>query len=116
MAVQWQMDLLTVSHECIITSCFHRFVFRLLLPYERHLKGEQDMPLPLTKPRKQESSQEKASAAGAKTKAVGVKKLKGPKPGSKKDKGETRLEQTQVSSNCCLIMTLSGPVFFSLCV
>ncbi|XP_017287031.1 AT-rich interactive domain-containing protein 5B isoform X2 [Kryptolebias marmoratus] len=78
-------------------TCTRRHYERLLLPYERHLKGEQDKPLPLAKPRKQESSQEKASTAGAKTKAVGAKKLKGPKPGSKKDKGETSQEQTQDS-------------------
>uniref|UniRef100_A0A3Q2ZJU8 AT-rich interaction domain 5B n=1 Tax=Kryptolebias marmoratus TaxID=37003 RepID=A0A3Q2ZJU8_KRYMA len=92
-------------------TCTRRHYERLLLPYERHLKGEQDKPLPLAKPRKQESSQEKASTAGAKTKAVGAKKLKGPKPGSKKDKGETSQEQTQVSPNCCLIRILSVPIF-----
>uniref|UniRef100_A0A1A8FQN1 AT rich interactive domain 5B (MRF1-like) n=1 Tax=Nothobranchius korthausae TaxID=1143690 RepID=A0A1A8FQN1_9TELE len=76
-------------------TCTRRHYERLLLPYERNLKGEQDKPLPLAKPRKQESSQDKASTAGAKAKAVGTKKLKAPKPGSKKDKGESREEQTQ---------------------
>lgn len=76
------------------------FFLRLLLPYERHIKGEQDKPLPLTKPRKQEASQEKAS--GAKAKGVGAKKLKvpiTPKLESKKDRGETvkGQEQSQVS-------------------
>lgn len=76
------------------------FFLRLLLPYERHIKGEQDKPLPLAKPRKQEGGQDKAS--GVKAKAVGAKKLKGPnthKPESKKDRGETvkGQEQSQVS-------------------
>lgn len=71
-------------------TCTRRHYERLLLPYERHIKGEQDKPLPLTKPRKQEGVQEKAS--GAKAKGAGAKKLKGPnslKLGSKKDRGET---------------------------
>lgn len=76
------------------------FLHRLLLPYERHIKGEQDKPLPLPKPRKQEGSQDKDS--GAKVKALGSKKLKAintPKLESKKDQGETEQdhEQSQVS-------------------
>ncbi|KAM4599004.1 AT-rich interactive domain-containing protein 5B isoform 2-T2 [Fundulus diaphanus] len=81
-------------------TCTRRHYERLLLPYERHLKGEQDKPLPLAKPRKQESSQEKAPGAGAKVKVVGAKKLKGPHPpklGSKKERGEAEQEQTQES-------------------
>uniref|UniRef100_A0A3Q0RHJ6 ARID domain-containing protein n=1 Tax=Amphilophus citrinellus TaxID=61819 RepID=A0A3Q0RHJ6_AMPCI len=82
-------------------TCTRRHYERLLLPYERHIKGEPDKPLPLAKPRKQESSQEKAS--GAKAKGIGAKKLKSlnnPKLGSKKDRGETvkGQEQSQVSS------------------
>uniref|UniRef100_A0A3B5MD89 ARID domain-containing protein n=1 Tax=Xiphophorus couchianus TaxID=32473 RepID=A0A3B5MD89_9TELE len=81
-------------------TCTRRHYERLLLPYERHLKGEQDKPLPLAKPRKQEGSQEKASGASVKVKVVGAKKLKGPnhpKLGSKKDRGEVKQELTQVS-------------------
>ncbi|KAK2824495.1 hypothetical protein Q5P01_021670 [Channa striata] len=76
-------------------TCTRRHYERLLLPYERHIKGEQDKPLPLSKPRKQEGGQEKAS--GAKAKGVGAKKLKGNnlKPGSKKDRGETVIGQEQ---------------------
>ncbi|XP_039995902.1 AT-rich interactive domain-containing protein 5B [Xiphias gladius] len=77
-------------------TCTRRHYERLLLPYERHIKGEQDKPLPLAKPRKQEASQEKTS--GAKAKGVGAKKLKGPhnpKLGSKKDRGETVKGQEQ---------------------
>uniref|UniRef100_A0A3P9NQZ0 AT-rich interaction domain 5B n=1 Tax=Poecilia reticulata TaxID=8081 RepID=A0A3P9NQZ0_POERE len=61
---------------------------------------EQDKPLPLAKPRKQECSQEKASGPGAKVKVVGAKKLKvpnHPKLGSKKDRGEVKQELTQVN-------------------
>nr|XP_020454431.1 AT-rich interactive domain-containing protein 5B [Monopterus albus] len=76
-------------------TCTRRHYERLLLPYERHIKGEQDKPLPLTKPRKPEGSQEKAS--GAKAKGVGAKKLKSnnPKLGSKKERGETVKGQEQ---------------------
>ncbi|CAN9499629.1 unnamed protein product [Ophioblennius macclurei] len=73
-------------------TCTRRHYERLLLPYERHIKGEQDKPLPLAKPRKQEGGQEKAAGAGAKAKGVGAKKLKGlssnQKAGSKKERGE----------------------------
>jgi len=72
------------------------FFLRLLLPYERHVKGEHDKPLPFVKPKKQEGGQEKAS--GAKTKGVGAKKFKGsnnPKLGSKKDRGEAMKDQEQ---------------------
>ncbi|KAM3605622.1 uncharacterized protein V6R79_002165 [Siganus canaliculatus] len=77
-------------------TCTRRHYERLLLPYERHIKGEQDKPLPLTKPKKQEGGQEKPS--GAKAKGVGVKKLKSPntpKPESKKERGETVKGQEQ---------------------
>lgn len=77
-------------------TCTRRHYERLLLPYERHIKGEQDKPLPLTKPRKQECSQEKIS--GAKAKGLGAKKLKSPnnpKQGSKKDRGDTVKGQEQ---------------------
>ena len=75
------------------------FLLRLLLPYERHIKGEQDKPLPLAKPRK-DGVQEKVS--GAKSKGVGAKKLKipnNPKQGNRRDRGETEKgqEQSQVS-------------------
>uniref|UniRef100_A0A8D3B2U4 ARID domain-containing protein n=1 Tax=Scophthalmus maximus TaxID=52904 RepID=A0A8D3B2U4_SCOMX len=83
-------------------TCTRRHYERLLLPYERHVRGEQDKPLPLAKPRKQECSQEKAS--GAKAKGVGAKKLKSPnnpnnpdnpKLGSKNERGETVKDQEQ---------------------
>uniref|UniRef100_UPI0037E88856 AT-rich interactive domain-containing protein 5B n=1 Tax=Semicossyphus pulcher TaxID=241346 RepID=UPI0037E88856 len=78
-------------------TCTRRHYERLLLPYERHIKGETDKPLPLTKPRKQEGCQEKVSAVKG-VKGVGAKKLKGPgnlKLESKKDRGETVKGQEQ---------------------
>ncbi|XP_068424828.1 AT-rich interactive domain-containing protein 5B [Clinocottus analis] len=77
-------------------TCTRRHYERLLLPYERHVKGEHDKPLPLVKPKKQEGGQEKAS--GAKAKGVGAKKFKGfnnPKLGSRKDRGEAVKDQEQ---------------------
>ncbi|XP_071755565.2 AT-rich interactive domain-containing protein 5B-like [Centroberyx gerrardi] len=70
-------------------TCTRRHYERLLLPYERHVKGEKDKPLPLAKPRKPDGSQEKATI---KAKGVGVKKSKSPnnpKQGIKKERGET---------------------------
>uniref|UniRef100_A0A8C6WHB2 ARID domain-containing protein n=1 Tax=Neogobius melanostomus TaxID=47308 RepID=A0A8C6WHB2_9GOBI len=79
-------------------TCTRRHYERLLLPYERHIKGEQDKPLPLTKPRKPEGEQEKTS--GAKAKGLGAKKLKNPnnpKQICKKERGDAAqgLEQSQ---------------------
>ncbi|KAK5908739.1 hypothetical protein CgunFtcFv8_016772 [Champsocephalus gunnari] len=77
-------------------TCTRRHYERLLLPYERQIKGEHDKPLPLSKPKKQEGGQEKAS--GAKSKGVGAKKLKSPnnpKLGSRKDREETVKDHEQ---------------------
>lgn len=81
---------------------------RLLLPYERHVKGEHDKPLPLVKAKKQEGGPEKAS--GAKAKGVGAKKFKGcnnPKLGSKKDRGEAAKEQEQSQVSHRLLIRIS---------
>ncbi|XP_056147262.1 AT-rich interactive domain-containing protein 5B-like [Lampris incognitus] len=75
-------------------TCTRRHYERLLLPYERHIKGEKDKPLPSVKPRKQEGSQLKTVAV--KAKGAGAKKSKGPsnpKQGSKKDDEEMRKGQ-----------------------
>lgn len=89
---------ITWSEHNLICVPLSAFFLRLLLPYERHIKGEQDKPLPLAKPRKQEVSQDKAPVA--KVKAVGAKKLKGPntpKPESKKERETVKdQEQSQV--------------------
>uniref|UniRef100_A0A3B4AHG8 ARID domain-containing protein n=1 Tax=Periophthalmus magnuspinnatus TaxID=409849 RepID=A0A3B4AHG8_9GOBI len=81
-------------------TCTRRHYERLLLPYERHIKGEQDKPLPLTKPRKQEGGAEKVP--GAKLKGLGTKKPKNPnnpKQAIKKERGDATAgpEQSQVS-------------------
>ncbi|XP_061545857.1 AT-rich interactive domain-containing protein 5B [Phycodurus eques] len=73
-------------------TCTRRHYERLLLPYERHLKGEQDKPLPLTKPRSQEK------VPSAKAKGVRAKKAKGPtgaKQASRKERGEAAKGQQQ---------------------
>ncbi|XP_077600896.1 uncharacterized protein LOC144215686 isoform X3 [Stigmatopora nigra] len=46
-------------------TCTRRHYERLVLPYERHLKGEDDQPLPLNKPRKpyKHPSEEKTNKA-----------------------------------------------------
>ncbi|XP_077438036.1 aT-rich interactive domain-containing protein 5B [Vanacampus margaritifer] len=64
-------------------TCTRRHYERLLLPYERHLKGEQDKPLPLSKPRSQEK------APSAKAKSVGAKKAKGPNAGKQASRKES---------------------------
>lgn len=46
---------------------------RLILPYERFTKGEEDKPLPPAKPRKQEAGTQEA---GIKTKVLSVKRPK----------------------------------------
>ncbi|XP_077468727.1 aT-rich interactive domain-containing protein 5B isoform X2 [Stigmatopora argus] len=73
-------------------TCTRRHYERLLLPYERHLKGEQDKPLPLSKPRNHEK------APPAKVKGVaGVKKVKVPSGVKtvRKDRGEMAATQRQ---------------------
>ncbi|XP_072293751.1 AT-rich interactive domain-containing protein 5B [Eucyclogobius newberryi] len=77
-------------------TCTRRHYERLLLPYERHIKGEQDKPLPMTKPRKQEGVQEKAP--GVSLKGLGAKKPKNPsnpKQGCKKERGDATTGQEQ---------------------
>ncbi|XP_032108468.1 AT-rich interactive domain-containing protein 5B isoform X2 [Sapajus apella] len=64
-------------------TCTRRHYERLILPYERFIKGEEDKPLPPIKPRKQEnSSQENEN----KTKVSGTKRIKHEILKSKKEK------------------------------
>ncbi|XP_058154877.1 AT-rich interactive domain-containing protein 5B isoform X3 [Dasypus novemcinctus] len=64
-------------------TCTRRHYERLILPYERFIKGEEDKPLPPIKPRKQEnSSQENEN----KTKVSGTKRIKHENLKSKKEK------------------------------
>ncbi|XP_048406910.1 AT-rich interactive domain-containing protein 5B isoform X1 [Stegostoma tigrinum] len=61
-------------------TCTRRHYERLILPYERYIKGEEDKPLPPVKPRKQESSppesESKVRAAAAKRKTEPNRKVK----------------------------------------
>lgn len=60
-----------MSHS---TNLSHFPLFlRLILPYERFTKGEEDKPLPPTKPRKQESGGPEGSV---KTKLTAIKRPK----------------------------------------
>ncbi|XP_037400118.1 AT-rich interactive domain-containing protein 5B isoform X2 [Pygocentrus nattereri] len=54
-------------------TCTRRHYERLILPYERYTKGEEDKPLPPIKPRKQEAG---AQEGGSKTKVPATKRLK----------------------------------------
>lgn len=68
------------------TNMYHFLLFlRLILPYERFTKGEEDKPLPPVKPRKQEGS---AQEGIVKTKMMSIKRPKDeqkPVPRSEKD-------------------------------
>ncbi|KAG8135101.1 hypothetical protein E2320_008148 [Naja naja] len=64
-----------------MTGCLF---FRLILPYERYIKGEEDKPLPQVKPRKQEIAQEVES----KIKLAGTKRIKHEPMKSKKEREE----------------------------
>ncbi|XP_055503174.1 AT-rich interactive domain-containing protein 5B [Leucoraja erinacea] len=71
-------------------TCTRRHYERLILPYERYIKGEEDKPLPPVKPRKQENgSQEtenRMKAAGTKRKNEQNRKVKKEKDATKKMK------------------------------
>ncbi|XP_048843147.1 AT-rich interactive domain-containing protein 5B [Brienomyrus brachyistius] len=54
-------------------TCTRRHYERLILPYERYTKGEEDKPLPPVKPRKQEAG---AQEGGIRTKVAVVKRPK----------------------------------------
>ncbi|XP_062859546.1 AT-rich interactive domain-containing protein 5B [Trichomycterus rosablanca] len=54
-------------------TCTRRHYERLILPYERYTKGEEDKPLPPAKARKQEAG---AQEAGTKTKVLSIKRPK----------------------------------------
>lgn len=59
------------------------YLFRLILPYERFIKGEEDKPLPPIKPRKQENNSHENEN---KTKVSGTKRIKHEISKSKKEK------------------------------
>ena len=71
--------------------------FRLILPYERFIKGEEDKPLPPIKPRKQENnSQENEN----KTKVSGAKRIKHEISKSKKEKENAPKPQDASEVSC----------------
>lgn len=73
------------------------YLFRLILPYERFIKGEEDKPLPPIKPRKQEnSSQENEN----KTKVSGTKRIKHEISKSKKEKENAPKSQDASEVSC----------------
>ncbi|XP_030631096.1 AT-rich interactive domain-containing protein 5B [Chanos chanos] len=73
-------------------TCTRRHYERLILPYERYMKGEEDKPLPPIKPRKQESS---AQEGASKTKVAAMKRSKeeqNGRPHNEKDASTKVLE------------------------
>ncbi|XP_036590964.1 AT-rich interactive domain-containing protein 5B isoform X1 [Trichosurus vulpecula] len=64
-------------------TCTRRHYERLILPYERFIKGEEDKPLPPVKPRKQDNSSQESES---KTKLSGTKRVKSENPKNKKEK------------------------------
>ncbi|XP_078422012.1 aT-rich interactive domain-containing protein 5B isoform X3 [Cetorhinus maximus] len=76
-------------------TCTRRHYERLILPYERYIKGEEDKPLPPVKPRKQESSpqesESKMRAAGTKRKTEQNRKVKRERDTNQKVKEYTEV-------------------------
>ncbi|KAM6442581.1 AT-rich interactive domain-containing protein 5B isoform 3-T5 [Liasis olivaceus] len=77
-------------------TCTRRHYERLILPYERYIKGEEDKPLPPVKPRKQDVTQEVES----KIKLTGTKRIKNENVKGKKEREEAQKPQdpAEVSS------------------
>ncbi|KAM9618837.1 AT-rich interactive domain-containing protein 5B isoform 3-T3 [Trichechus inunguis] len=75
-------------------TCTRRHYERLILPYERFIKGEEDKPLPPVKPRKQENSSQENDN---KTKVSGTKRIKHENPKSKKEKENAPKPQQEAS-------------------
>ncbi|XP_062989147.1 AT-rich interactive domain-containing protein 5B isoform X2 [Elgaria multicarinata webbii] len=64
-------------------TCTRRHYERLILPYERFIKGEEDKPLPPVKPRKQDNVTQEGES---KMKLSGTKRIKNENQKSKKEK------------------------------
>ncbi|XP_059585850.1 AT-rich interactive domain-containing protein 5B isoform X3 [Alligator mississippiensis] len=79
-------------------TCTRRHYERLILPYERFIKGEEDKPLPPLKPRKQDISSQEGET---KTKVAGTKRIKNENQKSKKEKDNAQKPQdaAEVSSD-----------------
>ncbi|XP_074928686.1 AT-rich interactive domain-containing protein 5B isoform X2 [Chelonoidis abingdonii] len=78
-------------------TCTRRHYERLILPYERFIKGEEDKPLPPVKPRKQDNISQESET---KTKVSGTKRIKNENQKSKKEKDNAQKPQdaSEVSS------------------
>ncbi|XP_028651216.1 AT-rich interactive domain-containing protein 5B [Erpetoichthys calabaricus] len=72
-------------------TCTRRHYERLILPYERHIKGEEDKPLPPVKPRKQEASPQEGQGKPKVNMAKRIKSEQIQKP--KKEKETKVLEE-----------------------
>ncbi|KAM8923874.1 AT-rich interactive domain-containing protein 5B isoform 2-T2 [Pelodytes ibericus] len=71
-------------------TCTRRHYERLILPYERFIKGEEDKPLPPVKPRKPDNSSQEVDT---KTKLCGTKRFKNESQKSKKEKDPSAKSQ-----------------------
>ncbi|XP_001510085.2 AT-rich interactive domain-containing protein 5B isoform X1 [Ornithorhynchus anatinus] len=71
-------------------TCTRRHYERLILPYERFIKGEEDKPLPPVKPRKQDNGSQESEN---KTKVSGTKRIKNENQKSKKEKDNVQKPQ-----------------------
>ncbi|XP_066477937.1 AT-rich interactive domain-containing protein 5B [Tiliqua scincoides] len=71
-------------------TCTRRHYERLILPYERFIKGEEDKPLPPVKPRKQDNITQEGES---KTKLSGTRRIKNENQKNKKEKDSTQKPQ-----------------------
>ncbi|XP_077206841.1 AT-rich interactive domain-containing protein 5B isoform X2 [Paroedura picta] len=71
-------------------TCTRRHYERLILPYERFIKGEEDKPLPPVKPRKQDNAPQESES---KTKLSGTKRIKTESQKSKKERDNAQKSQ-----------------------
>nr|XP_034993550.1 AT-rich interactive domain-containing protein 5B isoform X1 [Zootoca vivipara] len=71
-------------------TCTRRHYERLILPYERFIKGEEDKPLPPVKPRKQDNV---AQEGESKIKLSGTKRIRNEHQKSKKEKDNAQKPQ-----------------------
>ncbi|CAI5774496.1 AT-rich interactive domain-containing protein 5B isoform X1 [Podarcis lilfordi] len=71
-------------------TCTRRHYERLILPYERFIKGEEDKPLPPVKPRKQDNVTQEGES---KIKLSGTKRIRNEHQKSKKEKDNAQKPQ-----------------------
>ena len=80
-------------------TCTRRHYERLILPYERFIKGEEDKPLPPIKPRKQENNTQENEN---KTKVSGNKRIKQEMAKNKKEKENEKIYIICVLNGCIM--------------